>query len=208
MGAVGDGSVRRTADSRCNDSRDTRREGNKYHHQRRQWRVPVPEHDAGDLECVEADMFGFDHVSRRTSRSRIRLTTKIDIAFQLQSQGCRLRKPRRKVMALRPRTRRWTRRSRRNGANQAPALIAEVPAELAPAVPNSSANDSFNIAGTVSTGLETNNNDFANNRRHRIRRARRTKPIRRVAILVLPAATRAAIPEASARSRWPWWPGW
>ena len=47
--------------------------------------------------------------------------------------------------------------------NAQPDLIAEAPPELAPQVAAGGANDSFNIAGTVSTGLETNNRDFQNN---------------------------------------------
>jgi len=44
--------------------------------------------------------------------------------------------------------------------NAAPDLVAEAPPQLAPEITNGGANDSFSIAGTVSTGLETNRGDF------------------------------------------------
>jgi trimeric autotransporter adhesin len=95
---------------------------------------------------VEADMFGFDPLKRDVMIGTD--PVRIDLTLQLQAQV------------------QITQRARGGGGRGAnPAgegLVAEVPPEPPPQLPGGgdTSNEAFTIAGTLSTGIETNNRDF------------------------------------------------
>lgn len=115
---------------------------------------------------VEADMFGFDHFKKDFTIADT--PTKIDVALTLQGRG---------QLTQQTAPGGGGRGGRGGGpgggpgggapagrgevVNAAPDLVAEAPPQqLGAEIANGGANDSFNISGTVSTGLETNNQDF------------------------------------------------
>jgi len=103
---------------------------------------------------VEAEMFGFDPLKRDVTIGET--AVKIDLTLQLQA---------REQVAARGPAGGGGRGGGRGGGggnqNQQQDLVAEVPPEIPQQAPNGDAsNSAFTIAGTVSTGLETNNNDF------------------------------------------------
>ncbi len=103
---------------------------------------------------LEADMFGFDHLSKDVPITDT--PTAIDLTLQLGARAEAVRPP------VPP-----AQLTQRGGGNRAPAPapaeqpleVAPPPIELAQAAPEVS-NDAFLVQGTVSNGLQTNNNDF------------------------------------------------
>lgn len=108
---------------------------------------------------VEADMFGFNHFKKDFEIGTS--PVKIDISLQLGTVQITQAAP-----ARGPGGRgegRGGRGGQGNQANEAiaaPDLLAEAPPEVNPQIDSSTANDSFQIQGTISNGLETNNRDF------------------------------------------------
>jgi trimeric autotransporter adhesin len=94
---------------------------------------------------VEADMFGFEPLKRDVVIGTD--PVKIDLTLQLLTR-----------VQVAPR---GPGGGGRGGTQNQQELIAEVPPEIPPQAPGGDAsNSAFTIAGTVSTGLETNNQDF------------------------------------------------
>ncbi len=97
---------------------------------------------------IEADMFGFDPIKRDVTIGTE--PVKIDLMLQLQARA---------QVAAQPAGGRGG--GRGGNQNQQQELIAEVPPEIPPQAPGGdTSNSAFTIAGTVSSGLETNNQDF------------------------------------------------
>ncbi|HEY4362675.1 MAG TPA: carboxypeptidase regulatory-like domain-containing protein [Bryobacteraceae bacterium] len=109
---------------------------------------------------VEADMFGFEHMRKDTQIAAT--PTKIDLTLQLQARV--------EIAPAAPaggargggrggQGAGGGRGGQGQGNAQQPDLVAEAPPEIVQIAPDST-NEALLVQGTVSTGLQTNNNDF------------------------------------------------